>query len=55
MEIKIDLKTDSDNSYCDNQSLEIVARPRLVILKLQSPYREIAVEREDLRKALSVI
>jgi hypothetical protein len=55
MEIKLDLKSDSDNTYCDNNSLNIIICAESVILKLQSPDRKIVVDREDFKKVLSLI
>jgi hypothetical protein len=57
MEIKIELKRDTDNSDCRGQALAIESDDdsEVVHLKLENPDREITVCKSDLRKVMQVL
>lgn len=56
MEIKIRIEQDNRNNCILLDSyITFKIRPRLTIITLDSPYREIAVKTEDLKKILSII
>lgn len=55
MKVVIDLKSDSDNTFCDNYTVDIMSNNEAVKIVMSNPRREIVVKREDLLKAVSLI
>jgi len=55
MKIQLTLKKDSDNSYPDNQELELYADGDLIFLELTGSIRTVAVNGDELLCALLAI
>lgn len=56
MEIKIALEQDNRNDCTlTNNYITFNIKPRLTVITVNSPFRQIAVKTEDLKKILSII